>query len=190
MGQYNVQQRSGHNHFIREGRFESKADHSCSPVFVVRVVLNHSHQPPWALFEKKKRYALPGTLARTRLNWWYSENFCLENNTNQLHIYTNNYTHYLYLNRSTTKLRIPHDVSNYRHALRVFVHHGDLPSNRTILENLYVVINRGWNNMYHHSETAIQIVRYALFGSNLPPVGAVCYPIHSIDEQSCPVSGY
>lgn len=153
-------------------------------------MLSPSQQPPWAIFEKKKRYAMPGTLASTQLNWWYSENFCLENNTNQLHIYTNNYTHYLYLNRSTPKLRIPHDVSNYRHALRVFVHYGDIPLNRTILKNLYVIINRGWNNMYHHSETAIQLVRYAVFATSLPPVGAVCSPNHFIDEQSCFVSGY
>ena len=133
-----------------------------------------SNQPLWASFEKKKRYAEPGTLAHTTLNWWYSENFCLENNTNQLHIYTNNRTRYLYLSNATAKLRIPQDVSNYRHALRVFVHLGEMPSNRTTFDNLYVFINRGWNNMYHHSETAIQLVRYALFAPSLPPVGAVC----------------
>ena len=137
-------------------------------------MLKDRNQPPWSLFEKRKRNAVPGTLAPTKLNWWYSENFCVENNTNELHIYTKNYTHFLYLNRTTAKLRIPQDVSNYRHAFRVVMHYGDIPSNRTILDNMYVIINRGWNNMYHHSETAIQVVRYAWIAASLPPVGAVC----------------
>lgn len=117
----------------------------------------------------RKRSNSPEFL-KAPFNWWYAENVCLDNNTNILHIYTTNATHFQQINSTTKKLRIPHDVSDFRHVLRIQAHLGEIPDNLKTLENMYVIINRGWNNMYHHSEWIIQFIRYMLFGNSFPPV--------------------
>lgn len=109
---------------------------------------------------------------KVTLNWFYAENVCLENNTNLLHVYTQNETHFQQLNRTVYGFAIPHDRSNYRHFLRVIPHLGPVPTSPPLLDDMYVMINRGWNNMYHHSEASIQFIRYILFSTVLPPVAA------------------
>ena len=56
--------------------------------------------------------------------------------------------------------------------LRVIPHLGPVPTSPPLLDDMYVMINRGWNNMYHHSEASIQFIRYILFSTVLPPVAA------------------
>ena len=112
-------------------------------------------------------------LLKVTLSWFYGENFCLENNTGLLHIYTQNYAHFLHLNRTVYRIVIPHDYSNYRQGLRVMPHFGPLPSTHPVFDDLYVIINRGWNNLYHHSETSIQYIRYVFANTVLPPVPPV-----------------
>ena len=111
------------------------------------------------------------------LNWVYGENLCLENSTNLLHVYTQNYTHFLHLNRTVYNMAIPHDRTNYRHVLRVMPHFGPMPTTPPLFDDMYVIINRGWNNMYHHSEASIQYLRYVFANNVLPPVPPV-FPPH------------
>lgn len=110
------------------------------------------------------------------LNWVYGENLCLENNTNLLHVYTQNYTHFLHLNRTVYNMASPHDRTNYRHVLRVIPHFGPMPTTPPLFDDMYVIINRGWNNMYHHSEASIQYLRYVFANNVLPPVPPVFSP--------------
>lgn len=108
-----------------------------------------------------------------RFGWWYAENMCIENNTNRIHVYTTNYTHYLHLNSTVRSINIPPDRSNFREVLRVEPHFGTVPSSLKSVDGLYVIMGRGWNNMYHHSEWSIQLVRYVLWSSFFPPVASV-----------------
>ena len=108
-----------------------------------------------------------------RFGWWYAENMCIENNTNRIHVYTTNYTHYLHLNSTVRSINIPPDRSNFREVLRVEPHFGTVPSSLKSVDGLYVIMGRGWNNMYHHSEWSIQLVRYVLWSSFFPPVVSV-----------------
>ena len=122
------------------------------------------------MFNNDRKRSNSSELLKEKYNWWYSENVCLENNTNTLHIYTTNYSHFLQLNQTTWKLCIPHDTPNYRHTLHIQMHYETIPANLKTLDNAYVIINRGWNNMYHHSEWIIQLLRYMLFSDFFPPV--------------------
>ena len=130
--------------------------------------------------EKRKRSLAP-ELLHASYGWWYVENMCLENSTGTIHVYTTNKDHYEYLRNTTGKLKIPNDASNFRKVLRVEPHLEEYPSNRHELDGLFVVMGRGWNNMYHHSEWSIQIIRYVIWSSMFPlvsPCGRMRYVLH------------
>ena len=109
-------------------------------------------------------------LFHAKFGWWYGENICIDNTTNIAHIYTTNSSHYDYLVNVTSKLRIPRDKGNYRSSLQFKIHLGTIPSTYKTLDNFYLLINRGWNNMYHHSEWIIQFIRYITISAFLPAV--------------------
>ena len=109
---------------------------------------------------------------KVTLNWFYAENVCLENNTNLLHVYTQNETHFQQLNRTVYGFAIPHDRSNYRHFLRVIPHLGPVPTSPPHLDDKYLKRNRGWTTKYPHTAASIQFIRYILFSTVLPPVPA------------------
>ena len=112
-----------------------------------------------------------GAFHKTKSNWYYAENVCLNNRTHSLHIYSSNQSLVEQLQRKLSTLRIPNDIQNFRHVLSPVVHLGDIPSNYQQLDDFYILINRGWNNMYHHSEWIVQFVRYLLNSRDFPPVG-------------------
>ena len=100
-----------------------------------------------------------------------------------LHLKNGNLT-----SKTTRKLKIPHDASNYRHTLHIQMHYETIPANLKILDNAYVIINRGWNNMYHHSEWIIQFLRYMMLSDIFPPVGFSVSTFYVIDEYSHSIS--
>lgn len=103
----------------------------------------------------------------------YGENICVDNNTRTLHVFTTDYERFLAILKASNGTHIPGDSANYMYHLNVNVHYGTIPSQYKVLDNFYLIINRGWNNMYHHSEWIIQLIRYLLFNESLPPVDSI-----------------
>ena len=142
-----------------------------NPKLLIYLILNCRKAMSWSLFMKKKReQSQAPEWLRAKYGWWYGQDVCIENNTNLIHIYTTNYTHYLYLNSTVRSLRIPNDRSNFREVLYVMPHYDPFPSSHRIVDGMYVIMGRGWNNMYHHSEWSIQLIRYVLLSHIFPPV--------------------
>lgn len=132
--------------------------------------------------------AIASEFFHSKFGWWYGENICIENNTSTAHIYTTNKTHYEHLLNITSRLLLPKDKDNYRAVLKFQIHLDTIPSHYKTLDNFYLFINRGWNNMYHHSEWIIQFIRYIIFSTEFPEVHI--HIVWSVDENGCSFPGY